>query len=79
MEIQTLYDAVLGLLILGIGIVIRRFWHLTDQLRNEDSRLHDRITNVSLNYVQQKDFHVQVDRILDRIDKMEERVLQRES
>ena len=82
METGVMLDAVLGLLILGVGMMMRRFWQLVDNLRESDMVLHNRITKVQTEtlsmYVQKQDFEQAVDRILSRIDRMEETLLHRE-
>ena len=82
METCVMLDAVLGLLMLGIGMMMRRFWQLVDNLRESDMILHNRITKVQTEtlsmYVQKQDFEQAVDRILSRIDRMEETLLHRE-
>lgn len=82
METGVMLDAVLGILMLGIGMMMRRFWQLVDNLRESDMTLHDRITKVQTEtlsmYVQKQDFEQAVDRILSRIDRMEETLLHRE-
>ena len=69
-----LFDLVLGLLMVGIGMVLRRFWHLTDELRQEDKKLHSRITELSLVAVGREEVQKAIDRVLTRIDKLEERL-----
>ena len=44
METGVMLDAVLGILMLGIGMMMRRFWQLVDNLRESDMTLHNRIT-----------------------------------
>ena len=82
METGVMLDAVLGLLMLGVGMMMRRFWQLVDNLRESDMILHNRITKVQTEtlsmYVQKQDFEQAVDRILSRIDRMEETLLHRE-
>jgi|TARA_Y100000310_G_scaffold139282_1_gene138578 predicted ATPase len=82
METGVMLDAVLGILMLGIGMMMRRFWQLVDNLRESDMTLHNRITKVQTEtlsmYVQKQDFEQAVDRILSRIDRMEETLLHRE-
>jgi len=78
MEIQILFNAVLGLLMVGIAMMLRRFWQLVDQLRAEDAKLHQRITDVSLKAVTRDELLQAIDRILARIDRLEEKLLQRE-
>ena len=82
METGVMLDAVLGILMLGIGMMMRRFWQLVDNLRESDMTLHNRITKVQTEtlsmYVQKQDFEQAVDRILSRIDRMEATLLHRE-
>jgi predicted ATPase len=77
-----MFDVILGLLMLGTGMMMRRFWQLVDNLRDSDMVLHNRITKVQTEtlsmYVQKHDFEQAVDRILSRIDRMEETLLHRE-
>ena len=82
METGAMFDVILGLLMLGTGMMMRRFWQLVDNLRDSDMVLHNRITKVQTEtlsmYVQKHDFEQAVDRILSRIDRMEETLLHRE-
>lgn len=78
MEGGSLYDLILGLLLMGIGVVLRRFWQLVDQLRNEDMTLHKRVTELSIIAVSREEVEKAIDRILLRIDKMEERLMNRD-
>ncbi len=78
MEQGVFIDVILAALFAVFGIMGRRFWQLIDQLRGEDRVLHDRITKVQTGYVQKADFDTAVDRILNRIDKMEEKLLHKE-
>ena len=78
MEGGSLYDLILGLLLMGIGVVLRRFWQLVDQLRQEDMTLHKRVTELSIIAVSREEVEKAIDRILLRIDKMEERLMNRD-
>tara|TARA_Y100001951_G_scaffold93667_1_gene89487 strand:- start:124 stop:366 length:243 start_codon:yes stop_codon:yes gene_type:complete len=78
MEGGSLYDLILGLLLMGIGVVLRRFWQLVDQLRTEDMTLHKRVTELSIIAVSREEVEKAIDRILLRIDKMEERIMNRD-
>ena len=69
-----LFDLVLGLLMVGIAMMLRRFWHLTDELRQEDKKLHSRITDLSISTVSRDEVNKAIDRVLTRIDKLEERL-----
>ena len=77
-----MFDVILGIFMLGVGMMMRRFWQLVDNLRDSDMVLHNRITKVQTEtlsmYVQKHDFEQAVDRILSRIDRMEETLLHRE-
>jgi hypothetical protein len=78
MEGGSLYDLILGLLLMGIGVVLRRFWQLVDQLRTEDMTLHKRVTELSIIAVSREEVEKAIDRILLRIDKMEERIMNKD-
>ena len=78
MEGQMIFDVILGLLIAGIAMMMRRFWQLVDQLRSEDAKLHQRVTDLSLKSVSRDELLQAIDRILARIDRLEERLLHKE-
>jgi len=75
MDGGSLYDLILGLLMLGVAMMLRRFWQLVDQLRQEDMILHKRVTELSIIAVSREEVEKAIDRILLRIDKMEERLM----
>ena len=77
MDGGSLYDLILGLLMLGVAMMLRRFWQLVDQLRQEDMILHKRVTELSIIAVSREEVEKAIDRILLRIDKMEERLMSR--
>ncbi len=51
---------------------------MVDQLRTEDMTLHKRITELSISAVSREEVEKAIDRILLRIDKMEERIMNRD-
>ena len=75
MDGGSLYDVILGLLMVGVAMMLRRFWQLVDQLRQEDMILHKRVTELSIIAVSREEVEKAIDRILLRIDKMEERLM----
>jgi len=75
MDGGSLYDVILGLLMAGVAMMLRRFWQLVDQLRQEDMILHKRVTELSIIAVSREEVEKAIDRILLRIDKMEERLM----
>ena len=74
METSVLFDVLLAGLVLLFGFVLRRIFALTDGLRDEDRKLHERITYVQTQYVSKKDFDVAVDRIIDCINRLEMKI-----
>jgi len=75
MEATMMVDALLGALILVVGFVLKRIFQLFDKLMEEDKTLHARITDVSTEAVSRSELQGAIDRVLSRIDKMEERLL----
>ena len=75
MEIEILIDSLLGLLILITGFILKRIFHLFDNLTLEDRLLHERITQVATESVSRTELNGAIDRVLNRIDKMEERLM----
>lgn len=73
MDLQVVLDMVFGVLMVGLSFILRRFFTLIDQLREEDKELHNRITKVQTSYVTKHDFEAAVDRIISHIDRLEER------
>lgn len=74
MELSTAFDAILAILMIILSVGLKRFYALIDQLRREDATLHDRITAVATSYAQKHDLERMEERILSRIDSMEERL-----
>ena len=75
MDGGSLYDVIFALLMVGVAMMLRRFWQLVDQLRQEDMILHKRVTELSIIAVSREEVEKAIDRILLRIDKMEERLM----
>lgn len=68
-------DTLLGALLLIVGFILKRIFHLFDKLTDEDKRLHSRITDLSTESVSRSELQGAIDRVLDRIDKLEERLM----
>jgi len=58
-----------------MGWLLRRVFALLDELRREDSKLHSRITDLATDAVSRAELNGAIDRVLARIDKMEERLM----
>nr|ANO58172.1 lysis cassettes protein family protein [uncultured Gammaproteobacteria bacterium] len=81
MEMQTLFNVILGLLMAGLTMMGQRFWKIVDNLRHTDEKANERITQLSITvaseYVKHDQLEIQVDRILDKLDKLEQRILEK--
>jgi len=77
MELTILIDALLGMMLLITGFVLKRIFYLFDNLMKEDKILHDRITKVATDAVSRSELNGAIDRVLNRIDKMEERFMRK--
>jgi len=75
MEGTVMIDILLGALMLVMGFVLKRIFQLFDKLMEEDKLLHSRITDVSVEGVSRAELQGAIDRVLSRIDKMEERLM----
>ena len=75
MEIQQILSMVYGAMLLMMGWLLRRVFALLDELRREDSKLHSRITDLATDAVSRAELNGAIDRVLARIDKMEERLM----
>ncbi len=75
MELTILIDMLLGMMLLITGFVLKRIFYLFDNLMKEDKTLHDRITKVATDAVSRTELNGAIDRVLTRIDKMEERLM----
>ncbi len=68
-------DTLLGVLILVMGFVLKRIFQLFDSLIKEDKLLHNRVTELATAAVSRQELQGAIDRVLTRIDKMEERLM----
>ena len=68
-------DILLGALMLVMGFILKRIFQLFDKLMEEDKLLHSRITDLSTESVSRQEMLGAIDRVLSRIDKMEERLM----
>ena len=75
MEGTVMIDILLGALMLVMVFVLKRIFQLFDKLMEEDKLLHSRITDVSTEAVSRQELQGAVDRVLSRIDKLEERLM----
>jgi len=75
MESTVMIDILLGALMLIMGFVLKRIFQLFDKLMEEDKLLHSRITDVSTEAVSRQELQGAIDRVLSRLEKMEERLL----
>ena len=75
MEPSLMVDVLLGALMLVVGFVLKRIFQLFDKLMEEDKLLHSRITDVSTEAVSRTELQGAIDRVLSRLEKMEERLL----
>jgi len=75
MDMSVMTDMLFGVLMVLFGITIRRVFQLFDRLQDEDKTLHNRITNIASEAVSRKELHDSIDRVLHRIDKLEERLM----
>ena len=70
MEPSTLVDLLMGVVLFLGGWIVKRIFTQID-------RLHARVTDLATITVSRAELDTHIDRILDRIDKMEERLLNR--
>lgn len=75
MDMSVMTDMLFGVLMVLFGITIRRVFQLFDRLQDEDKTLHNRITSLASEAVSRKELHDSIDRVLHRIDKLEERLM----
>jgi len=75
MESTAMIDIMLGVLMLVFGFILKRIFQLFDKLAEEDKLLHSRITDLSTESVSRQELQGAIDRVLTRIDKMEERLM----
>jgi hypothetical protein len=75
MDMSVMTDMLFGILMVLFGVTIRRVFQLFDRLQDEDKVLHNRITNIASEAVSRKELNDSIDRVLNRIDKLEERLM----
>ena len=75
MDAPMVIDTLLGVLILIMGFVLKRIFHLFDALMKEDKLLHNRITEIATATVSRQEVQGAIDRVISRIDKLEERLM----
>ncbi len=68
-------DIMFGFLMVVISFMLRRIFILFDKLHEEDKILHNRINDLSTHAVTRVELNGAIDRVISRIEKMEERVL----
>ena len=71
----TMLDMLWGALLLVFGIFTRYFLSVLSTLRAEDMKLHTRITEIATSSASRQEVQGAIDRVLTRIDKMEERLM----
>jgi uncharacterized coiled-coil DUF342 family protein len=77
MDQALMIDMLYGAFILVAGFLLRRVFHLFDRIHDEHKDIHGRITDLSNEAVSRAELHGAIDRVLNRIDKLEERLLQK--
>jgi hypothetical protein len=75
MEESAMVDMLFGVLSIGLAFILRRVFSLFDKLQEEDKILHSRITELGAQAVSRAELHGAIDRVLNRIDKLEERLM----
>ena len=75
MEPSLMVDVLLGALMLVVGFVLKRIFQLIDKLMEEAKTLHARIKDVSTEAVSRTELQGAIDRVLSRLEKMEERLM----
>lgn len=75
MEAAILIDMLFGVLSIVIAVLLRRTFQMFDRLQDEDKVLHSRITELSTHAVTRIELNGAVDRVINRLDKLEERLI----
>ena len=71
----TVIDMLFGVVVILGGWVLKRIFFLLDRLQQEDKVIHGRLTELATDAVSRQELQGAIDRVLTRIDKMEERLL----
>mgnify|MGYP003632725674 CR=1 FL=1 len=74
METSVLLDFAFGAITLTVAFIVKRIFILMDRLQTEDKTLHSRITDAQMSFVSKKDFEVQVERIINAINRLESKM-----
>ncbi len=74
MDIQILIDMLFALLAIIVSVMMRRVFQLFDRLQDEDRRLAFLISEMGSRFVTRNEITHDIDRVLDRIDKLEEKI-----
>jgi len=75
MDAPMVIDTLLGVLILIMGFVHKRVFQLFDSLMKEDKSIHSRVTDLATASVSRQELQGSIDRVISRIDKLEERLM----
>jgi len=75
MDAPMVIDTLLGVLILIMGFAFKRIFHLFDSLSKEDKSIHSRVTDLATAFVSRQELQGSIDRVISRIDKLEERLM----
>ena len=71
----ALIDMLFGVVVILGGWVLKRIFFLLDRLQQEDKIIHGRLTELATDAVSRQELQGAIDRVLQRIDKMEERLM----
>lgn len=71
----TVIDMLFGVVVVLGGWVLKRIFFLLDRLQQEDKVIHGRLTELATDAVSRQELQGAIDRVLTRIDKMEERLM----
>jgi len=71
----ALIDMLFGVVVILGGWVLKRIFFLLDRLQQEDKIIHGRLTELATDAVSRQELQGSIDRVLQRIDKMEERLM----
>lgn len=71
----TVIDMLFGVVVVLGGWVLKRIFFLLDRLQQEDKVIHGRLTELATDAVSRQELQGAIDRVLQRIDKMEERLM----
>lgn len=75
MDSSTMVDMLYGVMMILMGFMLRRVFSLFDRLHDEDKVLHNRITDIKTQAVSRNELNGAIDRVISRLDKLEERLI----